>query len=131
MFFQSAASLTKAVNVQVGDSAGLSVVVINNPRGQAHLGRYLCTANNTLGTNSKTLQLRGVPTKYTTDYKRILYSKLAVLQMENSFSLKKYCICIYSIQFLLTMETMKLQIAKNLLKGAKKGSKGFILLKFK
>ena len=72
-----------------------------------------------------------VPTKYTTDYERILHSKLAVVQMENSFSLKKYCICIYSIQFLLTMETMKLQIAKNLLKGAKKGSKGFILLKFK
>ena len=59
MFFQSAASLTKAVNVQVGDSAGLSVVVINNPRGHEHLGHYLCTANSTLGTNSKTLQLRG------------------------------------------------------------------------
>lgn len=53
--------------------------------------------------------------------------------MENYFSLKKYKIAFayISIQFLLTMETMKLQIAKNLLKGAKKGSEGFILLKFK
>ena len=49
--------------------------------------------------------------------------------MENYFSLKKYKIAFayISIQFLLTMETMKLQIAKNLLKckRSKKGSKSF------
>ena len=44
---------------QVGAGGGLSVVVITNPRGHQHLGHYLCTANSTLGTDSKTLQLRG------------------------------------------------------------------------
>ena len=46
------------VSCQVDRDEAMSVVVINNPRG-AHLGHYLCTANNTQGRDARTLHLKG------------------------------------------------------------------------
>jgi len=46
------------VNRKVGSSENLSVVVITNPMSD-HLGHYVCTANNTLGTDFKTVHLKG------------------------------------------------------------------------
>merc|ERR1711862_721173 len=45
-------------NRQVGSTESLSVVVISNPMTD-HLGHYVCTANNSLGYDQKTVHLKG------------------------------------------------------------------------
>ena len=51
---------------QVDSSEKLSVVVIQNPM-LAHLGHYVCRANNSLGNDFKTVHLKG-ERKYKGDY---------------------------------------------------------------
>ena len=62
MVFPKNGKVTDLSIFKVDSSEKLSVVVIQNPM-LAHLGHYVCRANNSLGNDFKTVHLKGERTK--------------------------------------------------------------------
>ena len=100
--------------VQVDSEDGKSVVVINKPMG-SHLGHYLCTANNTQGTDARTLHLRGRDIRFLDISEQRILKRLNSKLSENGklFQFQEILhLHIFLYNSLLTIETMKQQIEK-------------------